>query len=404
MSEAEEILNNLFKKTEPKVKDTLDELFKQRLKHLSISKTKSLSLMGMGSRTLDGILSGKQKVLDFSQLIKLSSFLGLDLKEVAALYVDKLNENYEFDTFNQNLKLADFLNENFNLAELKKIKLIDSLDDYDKIAKSICNYLGLKSIFDYKHPNLNISFSSGKRAKKNCSISNWVYQAKETCIELNNNNNFIREKLIEYIPQIRWYSMDVENGLVHVIKHLYQLGITVVMIPKFPSIHIRGATFNVNDKPCIALTDYKGYYPTIWFALVHELYHVLFDWDEIRYTDYHISQEDKDYFDKHSQNEKDANEFARKFLFSKEKTSEVSYYMKSDSFVFDYCIENHVHPSFAYVFYAFDNSKNNYAWSNANKKNPTEGLNKLKLKLENPHKNPLPFEEHIKKLRSNIYH
>ena len=140
-----------------------------------------------------------------------------------------------------------------------------------------------QNIFEYSEPDINVAFSSGKRAKRNCSVKNWVYLAEQTCIELRNPNNYNRDKLIDYFPQIRWQSMDVENGLVNVVKQLYQLGITVVFIPSFPSLHIRGATFIVNDKPCIALTDYVGFYPTLWFALVHELYHVLFDWDDLRY-------------------------------------------------------------------------------------------------------------------------
>jgi Zn-dependent peptidase ImmA (M78 family) len=400
--DSDDILKRLFEPKPIKVKESLEELFEHKLKSLDIPKTTALGIMGMTTRTLNGILSGEQKKLDYTQLIKLSNFLGLELEQTAKLYLEKLQEVYQLDPNNRTSEMVDFINERFNLADLRKVGLIKSLTDYDEIISSICKYFGLQEIFDYKEPEMNIAFSSGKRAKKNYSVKNWIYLAEQTCIELRNSNAYDREKLIEYFPQIRWHSMDVENGLVKVINHLFQLGITVVFIPSFPSLHIRGATFFVNDKPCIALTDYAGFYPTLWFALVHELYHVLFDWDEILLSDYHISQESQEYFDSTSQNEEEADEFARKYLFSKEKTKEIGAFINDHEMVKQFALANNVDPSFAYVFYAFDApDSNKYAWGRAKKRNPK--TDKLKSKLQHPFETGNSFAEHIKKLRNSIY-
>lgn len=400
---SDDILKKLFDPKPITVRETLEELFGQRLETLDIPKTTALKIMGMTTRTLNGILSGEQKVLDYTQLIKLANFLGIELEEVATLYLEKLQEVHKLGSdVNRTSEMVDFINDKFNLAELRKVGIIDSLTDYDKIIDSICKYFGLKKIFDYKEPKMDIAFSSGKRAKKNCGVKNWIYLAEQTCIELRNPNSFDREKLIEYFPQIRWHSMDVEDGLVKVIKHLFQLGVTVVLIPSFPSLHIRGATFSVNDKPCIALTDYVGFYPTLWFGLVHELYHVLFDWSEIQMSEYHISTENQEYFDTTSQNENEADEFARKYLFSKEKTKEVGAFINEHNLVKKFTETNHVDPSFAYVFYAFDSpSTNKYAWGRAKKRNPK--TDKIKSKLEHSFESKTTFDDHIKKLRNTIY-
>lgn len=402
-SDIDDILKRLFDPTPTKVKDTLEELFAHRLESLDIPKTTALNIMGMSVRTLEGILSGEQKMLDYTQLIKLSNFLGVDLERTATLYLEKVNEVHnvgkEIGFVNE---MIEFVNEKFNLAELKKVGLIKSLTDYEDIIKSICKYFGLSNIFDYSEPNMNIAFSSGKRAKQNCSVKNWMFLAEQTCIELRNPNAYNREALIDYFSQIRWQSMDVENGLVNVIKQLYQLGITVVFIPSFPSLHIRGATFVVNDKPCIALTDYVGYYPTLWFALVHELYHVLFDWDEILLSNYHISQENQKSLYSQSQNEIDADNFAREYLFSKEKTKEVSYFINSKDLIREYALSNNVDPSFVYVFYAFDAPKTDkYAWGRAKTLNPD--IEKLKSKLQHGFGTNSSFDDHIKKMRNKIY-
>lgn len=401
--DSDDILKRLFEPKPVKVKETLEELFAQRLESLDIPKTTALGIMGMSIRTLEGILSGEQKMLDYTQLIKLSNFIGIEIEQVATLYLEKVREVHNVGAdINRTNEMVEFVNEKFNLAELKKVGLIKSLTNYDEIIKSLCRYFGLKNIFEYTEPDMNIAFSSGKRAKKNCSIKNWVYLAEQTCIELRNPNSYNRDELIDYFPQIRWQSMDVENGLVNVIQHLYQLGLTVVFIPSFPSLHIRGATFIINDKPCIALTDYVGFYPTLWFGLVHELYHVLFDWDEIQLSNYHISQEDQKNLDSQSQNELEADNFAREYLFSKEKTKETSSFINNQKFIKQYAISNNVDPSFIYVFYAFDApDTDRVAWGRAKKLNPN--FEKLKSKLQHDFKTSSTFSEHIKKIRNRIY-
>ncbi|WP_234573527.1 ImmA/IrrE family metallo-endopeptidase [Rhodohalobacter sp. 614A] len=402
-SDSDDILKRLFEPKSIKVKETLSELFEQRLESLDIPKTTALNIMGMSVRTLDGILSGEQKKLDSTQLIKLSNFLGIDIEQVATLYLEKIREVHNVgNDIKERNEMVGFVNEKFNLAELKKVGLINSLTDYDEIVQSICSYFGLDNIFDYSEPDLNVAFSSGKRAKRNCSVKNWMYLAEQTCIELRNPNDYSREELIDYFPEIRWQSMDVENGLVNVIQHLFQLGVTVVFIPSFPSLHIRGATFEVNNKPCIALTDYMGFYPTLWFALVHELSHVLFDWEEIMISSYHISQEDQKSLFSHSQSEIEADNFAREYFFSKEKTQEASPYINNQEFIKQFAISNNVDPSFVYVFYAFDApDTDKYAWGRAKKLNPD--TKKLKSKLQHDFGTNSSFGNHIKKIRQAIY-
>lgn len=402
--DSDDILKRLFDPKPIKVKESLEELFLHRLENLNIPKTSALNIMGMTTRSLEGILSGEQKMIDYTQLVKISNFIGVPLDQVVNLYLEKLQEVHPLGAdISRAGEVINFLNEKFNLAELRKVGLINSLTNYEEITSSICSYFGLRSVFDYYEPDINIAFSAGKRAKKNCSMHNWIFLAEQTCIELRNPNTYSREKLIEYFPQIRWHSMDVENGLINVIKHLYQIGITVVFVPSFPSLHIRGATFSVNDKPCIALTDYVGFYPTLWFGLVHELYHVLFDWDEILLSNFHVSEDERS-LDRESPGEKEADNFAREYLFSKSKTLESSRFINNENLIQHFAFTNNVDPSFVYVFYAFDASKSDkFAWGRAKKRNPTIATNKLKSKLQHNFGNVSSFSDHIKKLRNTIY-
>jgi Zn-dependent peptidase ImmA (M78 family) len=146
--------------------------------------------------------------------------------------------------------------------------------------------------------------------------------------------------------------MNVEKGLAEVVRALNKMGITVTYLPRFKSMHVRGATFAVNQKPCIVLTDYRGNYPTLWFTLLHELHHVLFDWDEILVNSFHLSGDTNLYTE--SEVETEANQFARDYLFSDEKMKQLIPHINDRYFVEEFAKGNHVHWSIPYIFYAFD--------------------------------------------------
>jgi Zn-dependent peptidase ImmA (M78 family) len=377
----------------PKKIPTAQEVFERKVKQDLKSAARDYSAEAL--QTLIDIMRDKEcapqyRLTAASTILDRGHGKAVNQTEISVGIYDKLSDS----------ELVKFINEKFDLAELRKVGLIKTLTDYTEINNSICNYFGLRSIFEYKEPNISIAFSAGKRAKSNCSLNNWIYLAEQKCIELRNPNIYNRENLIEYFPSIRWQSMDVENGLVKVIKQLFNIGITVVIVPSFPSVHVRGATFTINDKPCIALTDYVGFYPTLWFGLIHELYHVLFDWEDIKNSDPHISEELG--LDSISPLEKAADDFAREYLFSKSKTIESSSFINNDNLVRSYALNNNIDPSFVYVFNAYDAPKTDkYAWGRAKKHNPD--IKKLKSKLQHDFENGTSFSDHIKKIRNTIY-
>lgn len=99
--------------------------------------------------------------------------------------------------------------------------------------------------------------------------------------------------------------------MLSVARALYKIGITVIFQPSIQKLQIKGATFACNGKPCIVLSDLNKRYPTLWFVLLHELYHVLYDFDEISERNYHVSEEDSS--DLFLLDEISPDEFARDF-------------------------------------------------------------------------------------------
>ncbi len=346
--------------------DSLKDLFENKLQELDIKPTAALDILGISYRTLKGILEGTQKTFDHTNLLKIANLLQVPRELVVKLYFDALDRNFSTNVETSPDKIK-FIKENFDLAILKKDGVIESITDFANIEKRITARLGLRSIFEYKKPAVDVAFSSGNsfHQKNAPSRSFWIAAAKAIFEDLDNPYEFDRQALLDYFPQIRWHSTDVEHGLLNVIKKLYRLGVTVIYQPPLHTLQLRGATFSVHEKPCIVLTNYVGFYGTLWFALIHELIHVLFDWEEIRNNKYHLTDDSNDDLSV-KEKEAETNKYAREYLFSEEKSRSVRRYINDANYVMDFAAQNHVHRSIVYVFNAYDRGKEDRnAWPRA---------------------------------------
>jgi Zn-dependent peptidase ImmA (M78 family) len=380
--------------------DTLKDLFERRLAELEIAPTTASEILDIDYRAMIHIINGTKKIADFTNLIKIANFLQLSTTDVVRLYVNVLEKNFPEQSTISHEEIK-FIKENFDLASLKKAKFIKSITDFNEINTKLTKALGLRNILDYQKPSGDVAFSSSKIKPKNENNRlQWIAFARDTFEEINNQNDYDRKALVAYFPKIRWHCTNVELGLPSVIKDLYKIGVTVIYQEALPALHLRGATFAVFDKPCIVLTNYRGFYPTLFFALIHELFHVLFDWDDIKINGYHLSDDDEKEFTVKAK-EDEADNFAREYLFSKEKTKQVKRYLSnSPEIVEKFTIENHVHPSFAYVFNAFDLGKTHrWAWALANTYNPKTEMEVLLKKLGNSWEGLRPVKEHAKHLK-----
>jgi HTH-type transcriptional regulator/antitoxin HigA len=323
-SEIDAILKGVFE-------ENLRDKFEKRLHELGTNQTNVLKMLQMERKTLLGILDGTQKRANLENLHKLAVFLNIPTEELIQIHISHIEKNATANESDSGKK--KFIRENFDLTVLKKSGFIKDVTDFEAVEKRITSFFGLKTILDYKKRAFDAAYMAGAIVPKNTTTREfWLTSAKLLATKLDNPYYYDRQNLIKYFPQIRWNTINVEYGLVNVIKALFKLGVTVVFQPSLSSLHLRGATFSVNDQPCIALTDYKGFYPTLWHCLIHELYHVLFDWDEIKSNSYHLSE---DPIASLTLNEKetDADNFAREYLFSASKLEDVKPYLRDKEFI-----------------------------------------------------------------------
>ncbi len=330
----------------------LKQMFLDKLEKYSLTKFQAEKLLGVQTRTLDAILDKSAVRVDSLNLFKLAQFLGLPINDFITLYINELHQDAikEIEIIRRNV----FILANFDIKNLKKAKFLTPKSDFDKIEKRIVKFFGLKNIYEYAINNKYIlAFSRTKRSPQMLMREFWVSSAIAQFNLIANPNPYSREALLDLMPKIRPYTMNVENGLKNVIRALFHAGITVIYQPHLPTIQVRGATFIINKKPCIALTDLNKNYATIWFALLHELHHVLYDFDQIEKQTFHLTGEIELFLIQ----ENEANEFARAYLFSKEKSKVILPNIQNHYVVSTYAKEAQVHPAIIYSFYSYDMEK-----------------------------------------------
>tara|TARA_R110002050_G_scaffold171113_2_gene303101 strand:+ start:6959 stop:8221 length:1263 start_codon:yes stop_codon:yes gene_type:complete len=377
------LLRGLFSENTKLQNFELIELFEQRLADLSITKNQACIILDLEHKTLDPVLDGVAKKIDFLTILKLSYFLGIPQNDFVDQYFDLIFNNYNQDI--ETVKKRSFIVNNFDLPQLKKSGFIDSINDFDEIEERLNKFFGYDTIFEFGKNKVTAALSSGSRKTGKKSLDFWFEAVCKSVDKTPNPHEYDRKGLIEFFPKIRSYCTDVEKGLIAVARKLFTLGITIIVVPKYSKdLHLRGATFFRGGKPCIALNKYTQFYPTLWFTLIHECYHVLYDWDLIKQETFHFSIEVNNQEDQKRSNiingyeidENSADYFAREYLFSNEKLERIASHINEPLFIEKFAKENHVHPSFIYSFYLWDYGSNS-SYGKFNKFFPKESYENL---------------------------
>jgi len=326
--------------------DELSTLIQRRREELDISKRQMTRVLDISQSSLDRILNGEAQTIDVVKLLKLSSFLQMNLEELVQSYVASAPQEKVREL--EDVRAKSFIVSNFDLEGLRKVGFVDSITDLEAIQDRITTFFGLDSVFQYRREVARPLFSSSRNPGRDKMKEFWVRSAYHQFEKRPNPNEYDREKLLDLVPQIRQYTRFEESGLTTVAKALYEVGVTVIGQSYLPFTQVRGATFVVDGKPCIVVTDYRKDYGTVWFALLHELGHVLYHLDQIRSFTYHLSDDtDKMLV------EDEANYFARELLLSEEKLDYIEPLIENPEVVERYAQKHDIHPSLIYSFHAY---------------------------------------------------
>lgn len=326
------------------------EVFETKLVEYNLSKTKALKLLNIDKDVFEEIISGTAKQPNFINIVKISEFLNIDINEFINVVLK--NQSKENISSIENARKATFLVKNFDIKALTKLGFFNNSDDTDVLVDKVLSFFGFNSINDFEEQLDEPLYSRVKRNFSDKMKDFWIKSAYQSFKIIDNPNEYNRERLKDLIVKIKPYSQDLQNGLFTVCRALYNLGVTVIFQSYLSTTQVKGATFVINGKPCIVLTDFNKKYPTLWFTLMHELHHVLFDFDLIETNSFHLTG-DNDLF----LIEEKADSFARDIFLSEEKFQFIKKYINNPYLVSKFAKENELHNSIVYSFFTWYQDK-----------------------------------------------
>ncbi len=361
---------------------SLSELIEERRKDLGLSNRQLERALQMDYNTIKSVKEGDIKRFNVVNTVKLARFLGLDLQSIIEIIISNIGTDAitELDE----VRKAIFIINNFDLDQLKRNKFIESIQDFNEIEKRIKSFFGFETIFEYESELGLALFSKTRRNASDKMKEFWVRSAYAYFEEIENPNSYDRELLLELIPKIKPYTRNVKYGLKTVALALRNAGVNLIYQPHLSTTQVRGGTFWVDENPSIVITDLNRNYATIWFALMHELHHVLYDLDHLKSAKYHLTG-DPDLF---LIQEEKANEFAGEYLFGRSDLEYIRPFINNHLMVENYAKECQVHPSIIYSSFQFYMSERGENYWGAFKEHfpdvgvALEGLNKSMWEFE----------------------
>lgn len=322
--------------------------------HLSASSL--ASILSVNRKTLTNILNGGE--LKLNHALRIMKLLNISDKDLISMFMNNLEEEdiRSLDKAGQTSYILD----NFDVEGLKEAGVIRSTIKFDEIERDICQYFGFRSIYEYNKLNSTSVLFSKSRFTVNQEKSKkmqrfWIKSAYESFLQIGNPNNYDEDLLIDFLKRIKTYTKDIELGFAKVQFILFQLGVTVLVQPYFTKTKAFGISMIVNDKPCIIITDQGKKYHKLWLTLLHELYHIVNDYEYITQTNYHITDpENPDLF----VSEEDADNFAIDIILSERARSILFKFINSPYKINEAAKKSDIHPTMIYGIYLETISRN----------------------------------------------
>lgn len=288
-------------------------IIKEYLEEKNISNEELATLLRITKKKVSELLNGKLELNE-----EIAHSLEKVLPEIPASYWLNLEKEYREYLANEN---DDNFILNVNLEEIaKKFKFKEVFKGLEwsliKQAKEMLNILQIDDFneFNSKYSNLQVDFFEDGGEIEPIAI--WINLCKEEAdlqtddvskIEYSKENLEKKLNLFKIIAN----NKNLDNTLNSCKKLCNQLGIYFVELEAISNSKVRGALLTYNEHPAIFISRRFKSHDHVWFAIAHELGHLIKHYES---NDILISLDDEDNKDL---KEEEANEFARDFFISK---------------------------------------------------------------------------------------
>ena len=288
------------------------EIIKEYIKEKGISQKDLAKRLDLSEKHVSNFLSGKIHLTE-DMALKLEFIIN----DIPASYWLNYEARYrkflvkkEFDSNLEKVNIKE-ISKKFKFKEIFPKTTLTILEQ----AKEVLKLLNISNFdcFDNAYNDLNVEFFQDGGEKE--SIVIWIKLCEREIEKQNDNLDNVKFSLKELNQNLSKFKNIALNGNVDESmkacrKLCNKLGIYLVIREPISNSKVRGVLTTYNNRPAIFLSGRYKTHDHIWFAFIHELKHLLDDYNK---KDIQISFDD---IDIHSQKEEDANKFARDYFIN----------------------------------------------------------------------------------------
>ncbi|MCA5013735.1 MULTISPECIES: ImmA/IrrE family metallo-endopeptidase [unclassified Enterococcus] len=291
-------------------------LIKEYLEYEGMSQKEFAKRLGSSEKHISNLLNGKTRLTE-ELALKIEKVLPPTLASYWLNYESKYREY--ISRKEKSLEYTDvqlkLLSKKFHFKEVFK-----GLDwSLQKQANEMLKLLRIASFenFDLVYESiLEVDFMEDGGSPE--SIAVWLGLAREE-VEIQNPKKidseiFSKNKLEQSLKKLKNIALtsNYESSISSVRKLFNRLGVYLVICDPLTNSKVRGALTSYENTPVIYISGRFKTHDNVWFALVHEVGHLLLHYDP---EDVVITLDDDENY---SKKELEANQFARDFFISPE--------------------------------------------------------------------------------------
>ena len=251
------------------VKDSIDEL--------GITQDELAKRLQTTPKYVSDLVNGRINLTD-EMVLKLSIVFGTSTKlwlNLNKSYIEKKLEIERREKLAQECELVKKMDYKFWVT-LGAVKATRSVTEK---VQELQKYFKVSSLAVLGQRNFLVQYRTSVTEVKDINVINanaWVQTAINEGIQMN-VELFNKKKLTESIPEIRNMTVQKPEVFYPRLKELLaSCGVALVLLPNLKNCGVNGAVkWLGKDKVVLALNDRRKYADTFWFALFHELGHVL---------------------------------------------------------------------------------------------------------------------------------
>lgn len=308
-----------------------NQYFPQSIHHPGETLAEKLEEMGMPinefalrsgkpEKTIIAVLNGESSItadmaIQFENVTKIPASFWMNHQRVYDEYIAR-------EKHKEALKESAAWTKMFPIADMIRNNWISPIKTMEEKTEALLTFFGIANHKAwenyYVNQQLKVAFRiSLAHTKEPHAISAWLRMGDLQASQLS-AGVYSEKKLKETLPKIKTLMVKHPKGFFEELQHLcLNAGVKLVYTPCIKKAPINGATRWIKDTPLIQLSGRYNRNDIFWFTLFHELGHILLHGKK------EIFLEDVEYKDSHCKKEKEADEFASKWLLSKEEESQI---------------------------------------------------------------------------------